>query len=95
MEKLKYIPLGLFSVYFLKISLQTATLSDAAILLILGSIAAFYEFKSNDKKLLELESQISEIQKTTDLKLKDLDGVKSQVASIKLANNYKTQQAKF
>jgi len=89
--KVKYFPLGAFALYFLKISLQPVTLTEAAILLILGSIAAFYEFKSTNKKILDLESQVLNHQKLIEEKFKELDGVKSQVAGIKLASNYKTQ----
>lgn len=88
---LKYIPMGLFAVYFLKVCLQPVTMTEAAILLILGSVAAFYEFKSNDKKILELEAQIKNQQILIESRFKEFDGVKSQVASIKLASNYRTQ----
>lgn len=91
-NKIKYLPLGAFALYFLKISLQPVTLTEAAILLILGTIAAFYEFKSTNKKILDLESQIQNQQKLIEEKFRDLDGVKSQVAGIKLAANYRTQQ---
>lgn len=90
-SKVKYLPLGAFALYFLKVSLQPVTLTEAAILLILGSVAAFYEFKSTNKKILDLEAQIKNQQKLIEDKFREFEGVKSQVAGIKLASNYRTQ----
>lgn len=92
----KNIPLGIFSLYFIKVCLQPVTLTEAAILMILGTVAAFYEFKSTDKKILELEQKVNGHQEQIEQKFKELDGVKSQVAGIKLASSYsKTSQNKF
>lgn len=95
MNKVKIIPLGTFLLYFIKVCLQPVTLTEAAILLILGVVASFYEFKSNDNKIQELEALVQNHQKLIEDKFKELDGVKNQVAGIKLSNTYKAQQAKF
>jgi hypothetical protein len=70
-------------------------MTEAAILLILGSVAAFYEYKSTNKKIDELEAIVAKHQELIENKFKELDGVKTQVASIKLSNSYKQGTAKF
>lgn len=98
-NKIKYLPLGAFALYFLKVSLQPVTLTEAAILLILGSIAAFYEFKSADKKLANLEQRLidqeKEFKALKEFYSKDIDSVKSHIASIKLSTGYRTQGPKI
>lgn len=91
----KIIPLGTFCLYFIKVCLQPVTLTEAAILLILGTVAAFYEFKSADQKMLDLEDKVNKHQEEIEKRFKELDGVKSQVAGIKLSNSYKSPQSKF
>lgn len=91
----KVLPLGIFCLYFIKVCLQPVTLTEAAILMILGTVAAFYEFKSTDKKIQELEETVKKHQEMIEFRFKDLDGVKSQVAGIKLSNSFKSNQAKF
>ena len=91
----KVLPLGIFCLYFIKVCLQPVTLTEAAILMILGAVAAFYEFKSTDKKILELEEIVKKHQDQIELRFKELDGVKNQVAGIKLSSSYKQAPAKF
>lgn len=97
-NKIKYLPMGAFVLYFLKICLQPVTLTDAAVLLILGSIASFYEFKSAGNKMIGLEARLTAQEKEfSDLKAfysKDIDSVKSHIASIKLSTGYRTQGLK-
>lgn len=86
MQKVKsWLFLGLLSLYFIKVIIHPSGYEDAAILLILGSIASFYEFKSSDSKLTIIEQQISKLREDIDLKNTDLDAVKSAMASMKLA----------
>jgi hypothetical protein len=87
----KSIPLMAFCLYFLKVSLLPTGPVEASILLILGSVAAYFEYKSNDQKIKDLESKLDLYIKDSAQKFVELEGVKSQVAGIKMATGYKTQ----
>lgn len=86
----KNIPLAVFCLYFLKISFISANYTEAAILLILGSIAAIYEFKNHDRKFHELEEKLALQQKQLDDRAKELESVKNAVASIKLSSGMRS-----
>lgn len=83
----KSIPLVAFCLYFLKISILPSGYTEASILLILGSLAAFFEFKSNDKLVQALEDKLNQQQKELDLKSKDIESIKSHIASMKLSSS--------
>jgi hypothetical protein len=86
MLKLKSaLPLALFCLYFIKTLIRPAGYEDAVILLVLGSIAAFYEFKSSETKITNLENQMTKLGETIELRNKEVDSIKSAVASMKLA----------
>ena len=57
MDKTKYIPLSLFVAYSLKILLTGTNIVDAVALAVIGTLAAYYEFKTDDKRLALLESR--------------------------------------
>lgn len=79
------IPLSLFCLYFFKTLIKSNGYEDAGILLILGSIASFYEFKSEDTKISTIEKQIAKLEQDIELKNKDVDSIKNAMASMKLA----------
>lgn len=86
MQKIKsWIFLTLLCLYFIKALIRPAGYEDAVILLVLGSIVSFYEFKSSDSKLSIMEKQINKLTEDIDLKNKDIDSIKNALASMKLA----------
>lgn len=86
MNKLKNIlPLVLFCLYFIKTLVHPTGYEDAVILTVLGSIAAFYEYKSSDIKLTNLEKNMTKLSEDIELRNKEVDSLKSAVASMKLA----------
>lgn len=86
MQKTKsWIFLSLLCLYFIKALIRPSGYEDAAILLILGSIVSFFEFKSSDSKLIIMEKQITKLQEDIELRNKDVDSIKSAMASMKMA----------
>lgn len=86
MQKLKsVIFMALLCLYFGKVLIRPSGYEDAVILLVLGSIFTFFEFKANDSKLIAIEKQLAKLTEDVDLKNKDVDSIKSAVASMKLA----------
>lgn len=77
--------LALLCLYFLKVLIRPTGYEDAVILLVLGCIVSFFEFKSSDSKLAIMEKQINKITEDLELRNKDVDSVKSAMASMKLA----------
>lgn len=80
----KNIPLVAFCLYFAKLVLQPATLIEASILLILGSICCYFEFKSTDQTILDLNQKVTNLENAWKERDKDIDNLKSSVASVKL-----------
>lgn len=99
MSKTKYIPLALFMAFFIKVLLlKEASLIDSSILLILAGIAAFYEFKSNDKKLQDLEIKLHEsnkhLQAAIDQNSKELKEFNTYISGLKIQNQFKSAQGR-
>jgi len=87
MEKVKNsVLLALLCLYFLKALVRPSGYEDAAILLVLGSILAFFEFKTSNSKIQIIEKQLSKLTEEIDSRNKDLDSVKNAMASMKLAS---------
>jgi len=86
MEKVKNsILLALLCLYFIKALIHPSGYEDAAILLILGSLVSFFEFKSSDTKLSLIEKQMIKLSEDIEMRNKEVDSLKSAVASMKLA----------
>ena len=81
----KYLPLAAFCIYFAKVTILPSSYPEAVILLILGSVAAYFEYKSNDKKIAALEEQFKAQQKDLEDKAKDIEHLKSSITSMKLS----------
>jgi peptidoglycan hydrolase CwlO-like protein len=88
----KNLPLVVFCLYLVKSAILPATFVEAAILLVLGTMACYFEYKSNDAKLSELEGNVKQVQTNLDIKSKELESLKSAVASMKLATGMRTLQ---
>lgn len=96
----KYLPLGIFCLYFGKVYFQTISFPEVGILLILAGLASFFEYKSNDSKLVSLQEkfdksklQFEEIlnkqQIQLDSQLKDFEIIKTGMASLKLSTGFR------
>ena len=89
---IKHLPLAMFMAYFIKVSLFSVTYVEAVILLILGAAAAFFEFKSNDIKITELDAKVSLYEKQVEAKLKEIEAIKGQVAGLKLSSSFMSKR---
>lgn len=85
MEKVKFLPLALFSIFFAKILFVPATYVDCSILFIMGLVAGFFEFQSTDKKIKALEAKMEQAIRDYEDKVKDIDGIKGSINSLKLS----------
>lgn len=88
MEKIKYIPLGLFIAFCLKIAVLGPSLTESLCLLILGAVAVTYEYKSNSKEIKGLEDKLSALSTRADSKDKEIDELKSYVSSMKMSQAF-------
>jgi hypothetical protein len=77
--------LTLLCLYFIKVLIRPNGYEDAIILLVLGSIVSFFEFKSSDSKLTIIEKQIAKLTEDIEIKNKDVNDIKSAMASMKLS----------
>lgn len=82
---LKYIPLGMFFAFGIKTLLTSATLTDAALLLVLGGVAGYYEWKSQTKATALLHARCNEIDKHLNDFKKTQDEMKGYISGLKLA----------
>jgi peptidoglycan hydrolase CwlO-like protein len=87
---IKRLPLTVFCLYLIKCAILPASFVEAAILTVLGTMACYFEYKSNDAKLQELENNVKQVQTNLDIKAKELEALKSAVASMKLATGMRT-----
>lgn len=83
-----YVLLSLFCAEFVKTVLLPASFVDAALLTVLGSVFAFFEYKNYDKELKALENSYKAQQE-------DLDRIKEQVSSIKIIQHVKPNSLGF
>jgi len=57
MKYTKYVPLGLFALYAGKLFIQGGNIESALILAVLAAASGFYEWKSQDQALTDLQSK--------------------------------------
>lgn len=94
MENLsKYAPLVLFCLYSSKLIVTGNTLSDSALLAVIGALSAFSLYKSEDKKIQVMTERLSEMDKKIQDITKSNEDLRSGVASVKIAQNMR--QNKF
>lgn len=90
-QYLKYVPLSLFGVYFIKALIFSVSYPEAAILAVLAGAACFFLYKDSDSKLKELDQKLADNAKTLENKLeiaiKSFDTRVNEVESIKAQLN--------
>ncbi len=85
MDKLKYAPLSLFTLFSAKMLILGANWQDCAIILILATLSAFLEFKNQEKKQKEIEEVLRKQNETILALTKVMDELRSNMSSIKIA----------
>lgn len=83
-----HILLSLFSLAFGKSLAQSPSFQDAAVILILGAVFAFLEFKSSEKRIVEFEAVLNK-------QREDIDDLKEKVSSIKIVQQVKPNNIAF
>jgi hypothetical protein len=92
---LKYAPLSLFGAYFIKALILSVSYPEAAILAVLGATACYFQSKNNDEKLIKLdekiqasnkilEEKLSLANKNFELRVGEVEGIKSQLNAMKI-----------
>lgn len=86
----KYLPLALFLLFSLKLLVKGAELSDAPALLILAASACFYEFKSQYRKITELETKVKEIHTISEETRRYAEEARNYVSASKLGGTMRS-----
>jgi len=93
MEKLtKFLPLGLFCAFSLKLMILGAQLTDSLVLLVLAGYSAYHEFKSVDNRIKQFEVQLKEQNVLMQEKAKEIEDVRALVGGIKLGQQLRSTQ---
>ena len=83
-DKVKRVPLCLFTVYFLKLLAGNPTWVDGAVLLVLGGAAAFYEAWAQLEIYKQVEARMDAFDKKNAEFEKAQQEIKAYVSSMKL-----------
>lgn len=89
----KYFPAVLFCLYFTKLLILGAGLSDAPVLAITAALLLALEYKIKNKQIEELKSEISKLSAALDEQKKDIEQMKSVIGAVKLGNIRNTFQS--
>lgn len=90
MQFLKYLPLALFTIAVGKGLVLGFTWIDAPVLVILGSMAAFYEFKVNEAKIKLMQARCDAVDKHLTTLYKEQESLKSHFSGIKVGNQMRS-----
>lgn len=83
-DKVKRVPLCLFTAYFLKVLAISPTWVDGAVLLVLGAVTGFYEAWSQLEMYQKFEARLEELNKKQAEFEKSQQDIKTYVTSMKL-----------
>jgi hypothetical protein len=95
LEKIKFLPLGLFVSYFIKALIFSVSYPEAVILAVLAGAACFFLYKDSDSKLKELDQKLADNAKTLETKLEtaiksfelrvnEVESIKAQLNALKI-----------
>lgn len=88
-----HLPLALFTLYFIKVSIFPVNLAEALILAVLGAAACFFEFKNAESKLKSMESKLDQAVKSFSEKAAEIQQIKDQINGLKLSGFVSRPQA--
>lgn len=86
-------PFILFVIYSSKLLILGGNLQDASVLLVIGLLSVYFDYKVSDKKYKELYEKLENQQKQLEANIKDLNETRDRINSLKLGQHLKT--AKF
>lgn len=79
------LPLVLFCLYFIKVMFFPVSYAEVGILLILGAVSSYFEFKNQDKRLEEMKSHLDQAIKSFESKTKEIEEMKNAFNAMKLS----------
>jgi len=94
-KNLKYLPLSLFGIYFLKALIFSVSYPEAVILAVLAAASCFFLYKDSDSKIQELDKKIEVANNSLDKKLNEavqkfelrvneVESIKAQINALKI-----------
>lgn len=90
MEKIaRFLPLGLLSLLSLKLIVLGASISDSLTLLILALTSAYYEFKTENKRILVIERRLATHEVEKQQRNDEIESLKGLLGGIKLGQQMK------
>lgn len=92
--EIKHVPLTLLVLYSLKGLILGVNWELTPILLILGLISIYYEYKLNNKQLEEINKSLKENKELLEFRSREFDEIKGSLSTIKLASGFRTQSTK-
>jgi hypothetical protein len=81
----KFVPLSLFCGYAIKGLINGTTLQDAAIFLVLGALAAVFDWKIQNKRIDALHQRCNKIDEVCTALYKAQDDLKSRLSASQMA----------
>lgn len=92
---IKYAPLSLFGIYFIKALIFSVSYPESAILAVLGLVACYFQSKNNEEqiKVLEekimlsnksLENKVEIAIKTFETRVNEVESIKAQINAFKV-----------
>lgn len=81
---IKLVPLALLSLYSVKLFNSGANFTDAPVILVLSTLYAFLEYKLQDSKIQNLQTQLNDLNKKVDDKALEFAELKNSVSSLKI-----------
>lgn len=90
MKFIKYAPLVIFGLFALKTLIMGCTIENALTLAILGSIAAYYEWKNESAIIQAFEFRLVSYEEKLDNSAKELENLKTHVGGLRIGQNLRT-----
>lgn len=94
MKVTRYIPISLLTLFCLKSLIIMPNIESALCIAVLGAISFFFEYKLEKKEISDLEQKIKENKDLLNHKLKDVEEIKTAIATVKLAAGLRVQSVK-
>jgi hypothetical protein len=91
MEKVtRLIPMGMLSVYLIKCLILGSSAIDAAVIASLAALTGYFQFKTEQKEITEIKTQLSSLKLDIESSKKRDEEIRSHVNSMKLGMNMRS-----
>lgn len=84
MKFIKYAPLALFGLFATKTLILGASLDNCLALAVLGSIAAYYEWKSESAAIKGFQDKLDKLEESQSNYNKDLETIKTHISGLRI-----------